>query len=98
MSQILLSEIRGMRTEMNTRLDKLVTAEAFAAEQRRVDERHLILVGDIADERASRKADILNVRQQSEKLAANVRWAFAAIVIPSAGVIAAIFLVLRTHS
>lgn len=38
--QIILDELRGTRREINDRLDKLVTNEAFQAEQRRVDERH----------------------------------------------------------
>jgi len=38
--QIILDELRGTRREINDRLDKLVTTEAFQAEQRRVDDRH----------------------------------------------------------
>ena len=52
--QIILDEVRAVRTDMNTRLDKLVTTEAFAAEQRRVDQQFTNLGQDIVDERVAR--------------------------------------------
>ncbi len=48
-----------MRAEFNARIDRLVTTEAFTAEQRRTDERFAALGQDIQDERLAReKADI----------------------------------------
>ena len=97
-TQIVLDELRALRTDMNARLDKLVTQEAFAAEQRRVDQRHDSLGQDVVDERESRKTAITELKTAQAKTAANVRWAFAAIVLPTAGLVTTIALALRGGS
>jgi len=53
-SEIVLGELRALRTDMNARLDRLVTTEAFAAEQKRVDQQFTNLGQDIVDERIAR--------------------------------------------
>ena len=52
--QIILDEVRAVRSDMNARLDKLVTTEAFTAEQRRVDQQFANQGQDIVDERIAR--------------------------------------------
>lgn len=94
-SEIVLTELRALRTEMNLRLDRLVTTESFADERLRVDQRYNALGQDIVDERVSRKADVESLRTAQAKIAANVKWAFAAIVLPSAGLVTTIVLALR---
>lgn len=98
LAQVVLGELRSLRSEMNQRLDRLVTTEAFAAEQRRVDQRHDALGQDIVDERESRKSAITDLKTQQAKTASNVRWAFAAIVLPTAGLVTTIVLALRGGS
>lgn len=71
-----------LRSEFNLRLDKLVTQEAFNAEQRRVD---VLLAGlgkDIADEQAARKEEMLAAQRRSDRLAVNLRFLAASVVIP----------------
>lgn len=65
----------SIRAEFNQRIDRLVTNEAFAAEQRRVDDKFSSLGREIGEERGARK-------QSFEKLAVNVRWLAASLVIP----------------
>jgi len=105
-TQIILDELRALRIEMNRRLDRSITIESFADERLRVDQRYSNLGQDIVDERASRKAEVLTERTDRKadveslrivqaKIAANVRWAFAAIVLPTAGIITTIVLYAR---
>lgn len=94
-TQIVLDELRALRSEMNQRLDRLVTTESFVDERWRVDQRYNALGQDIVDERVSRKADVESLRNAQAKIAGNVRWAFAAIVLPSAGLVTTIVLALR---
>lgn len=104
LQQMIIGELRTMRAEHNqrldemrrdfsARLDRLVTTEAFAGEQRRVDDRLTDLANDIALERAARttaidaersarKADKVEASVRADKVAANVRWLAAAIVLP----------------
>lgn len=49
--QILREDIAGMRKEFNERLDKLVSREMFALEQRRVDDRFTQMGIELADAR-----------------------------------------------
>lgn len=65
----------SIRSEFNQRIDRLVTNEAFAAEQRRVDDKFGSLGREIGEERGARK-------QSFEKLAVNVRWLAASLVVP----------------
>ena len=53
-TQIVLEELRSLRLEINQRLDRLVTTEAFAAEQRRMDGLLSGINEDIANERVAR--------------------------------------------
>jgi len=105
-TRIILDELRALRTEMNARLDRSVTTESFVDERLRVDQRYNDLERDVVDERVSRKAEVLTERQDRKadveslrivqaKIAANVRWAFAAIVVPTAGIITTIVLYAR---
>lgn len=94
-TRIVLEELRALRTEMNLRLDRLVTTESFVDERLRVDQRYSSLGQDIVDERTSRKTAIEELKIQQAKTAANVRWAFAAIVLPCAGLVTTIVLALR---
>ena len=106
LTRIVLEEVRALRTEMNQRLDRSVTTESFVDERLRVDQRYGALGQDIVDERTSRKAEVLTERTDRKadveslrivqaKIAANVRWAFAAIVLPTAGIITTIVLYAR---
>ncbi|MCG7285348.1 hypothetical protein MHY85_05080 [Cellulomonas sp. ACRRI] len=57
----------AIRAEFNARLDRLVTTEAFAAEQRRVDQRFAEMGQDIVDERLAReKADDREATRRSQ--------------------------------
>lgn len=56
--ELLRSDIRDMRSDFNARLDKLVSTDAFTAEQKRRDELHSSLVQDLADERVARERAI----------------------------------------
>lgn len=69
----LRQDMREGFASLGTRLDKVVTAEAFAAEQRRVDDK----IRDLAD-------DIAAERREREKLTATQRWLIAAILLPIA--------------
>lgn len=83
----------SLRAEFNQRLDRLVTTEAFTAEQRRVDERLASLGQDIVDERLARQ-DELNkaiadrkdafdkVHDRIAKLTANMRWIASSVLLP----------------
>lgn len=88
-------DMRDGFAQSHARLDKLVTAEAFAAEQKRVDGLHKQLLDDIADEREARvKAlgDEQKARQEGDerqqttidKLTTTLRWTAASIVLPIA--------------
>ena len=94
-TQIVLDELRALRIDMNARLDRLVSQEAFSAEQRRVDDRHAALGQDVVDERLARKADVDTLRVSLTKTAANVRWAIAGIILPTALIITMIVIALR---
>jgi hypothetical protein len=63
--QLVLNEVKAVRADMNAgntalraefnaRIDKLVSTEAFTAEQRRVDERFADLGSDLVAEREAR--------------------------------------------
>lgn len=72
----------SLRAEFNQRLDRLVTTEAFTAEQRRVDERLSNLGQDIVDERLARLAEFEKANDRMAKLAANMRWVASALLLP----------------
>lgn len=85
--------VNGLGTRLEARLDKLVSQEAFAAEQRRVDDKMKDLSDDISQERLARAAEI--AREESErtkgdamqqgaldKLGERYRWVVVAIVLP----------------
>jgi len=61
---ILREDIAGLRAEFSARLDRLVTQDAFAAEQRRVDDKFADLGSDIVTEREARMADAQALRKQ----------------------------------
>jgi hypothetical protein len=97
---------RAMRdglAQINARLDKLVSQDAFQAEQRRRDDQYATLMADIADEKAERVAAIEAEKRarergdaaqqaQLDKADANRRWLWAAVVIPIAGIIVTVLL------
>lgn len=65
----------SLRKEFNSRIDRLVTQEAFNAEQRRVDDHIQRLGGDIVKETAERVS-------YQNKLATNMRWLAASVILP----------------
>jgi hypothetical protein len=76
---------RGMRdgfAQANARLDKLVSQDAFQAEQRRVEDRLKAIERDQAEEKADRVAGDERQQAQLDKFASNFRWLFASMVIP----------------
>jgi len=77
---------------INARLDHVVSAPAFAAEQRRIDEALNRLAGDIIAEREDRKVGDLHQQKSLDKLVANQRWIIAAVVVPVALFLASIYL------
>jgi hypothetical protein len=54
---VLRADIADLRADFNARLDRLVTQDAFAGEQRRVDEMIRNLTDDLAQERVERLAE-----------------------------------------
>lgn len=96
----LAASVRDGFTQTNARLDKLVSQDAFIAEQRRVDDRITGLAEMLASEKADRvRADAEEKREreagdmkqqtQLDKFASFFRWLFASMVIPIACVILA---------
>lgn len=103
----LRQDMRDGFNQLGQHLDKVVTAEAFAAEQRRVDDKHRDLAEDIAAERAARQAAIAEEEKAREKgdqrqqesldrLVANQKWIIVTILIPIALFVAN--LLIRTGS
>lgn len=85
--------------QLNSRLDKLVSTEAHAADMRRVDDALTRLAGDLAEEREERLAGDHAQSQALEKAFATtslwVRWIAASLIIPVALFIATILLAQR---
>lgn len=93
--QMIVQQLREMRTEQrqafdsvrsefNQRLDNLVTNGAFAAEQRRVDERNSNLGRELGSERTAREKGDEALERRIDKLTSNMRWIAASLVIPVA--------------
>lgn len=93
LQQMIIDELRGMRqesnqrldsmrSEFNQRLDRLVTTEAFAGEQRRVDDRIADLQAALTAEKEARVSDKKEAEGKTARVAANLRWTAASIVIP----------------
>lgn len=94
---------RGVReglAQINTRLDKLVSQDAFQAEQRRVEDRLKAIEREQAEEKADRisanetekRERLAGDKQQQtqlDKFGTNFRWLFASMVIPIACVVLA---------
>ncbi len=53
--KVLREDLAAFRNEMNTRLDRLVSQDAFEGERRRVDERMAQLGKELVDEVSARK-------------------------------------------
>lgn len=81
--------------QINARLDKLVTTDVFAGEQRRVDDRLKDLADDIAHEREARVSALAEEKksrqegdkaQQStiDKLTNNLKWIVVSLALPVA--------------
>lgn len=97
------TDIRDSFAQLNARLDKLVTTEAFAAEQRRVDDKFRDMAKSIGEAKAS-SVDAMNDERQArkdgdaaqqkliDKLVGNIRWIAVSIVIPIALFVANIYL------
>ena len=81
---LILSSLRDFRQEVNARLDRLVTQEAFQAEQRRVDERNADLAKDIADEQAARIRAFGELEKKSDRLKGWIRWLVGVALVPLA--------------
>lgn len=84
--QTLRSEQRAgfdsIRAEFNQRIDRLVTSEAFTAEQRRVDDRLAQLGRELGEERAIRKAEFEEVARRGDRIVTNVKWLAGSLVLP----------------
>lgn len=76
------SGFTDLRSEINLRLDRLVTNEAFAAEQKRVDERNASLGREMGDERTAREKAVQALEARLDKSATNIRWLAASIIVP----------------
>jgi hypothetical protein len=70
---ILRDDVSGMRKEINTRLDKLVTREAFEAEQRRVDAKISDLGTDLVNETKARTDGDTDIRNTASIAADTAR-------------------------
>jgi hypothetical protein len=93
---LLREDITAMRLDMNARLDRLVTQDAFSAEQRRVNEELARVKADQAteattratadaNEAAARKADNEALESKQAKNGVWIRWGVGlAIGIPGA--------------
>lgn len=86
-------DVRDGFAQSNARLDKLVTAEAFAAEQKRVDGLHQQLseaitrvaaesVADLAEEKQARIDGDKAQQATLDKLASLLKWVWATTVLP----------------
>lgn len=91
----LRQDMREGFANLGQRLDRLVTTEAFTAEQRRVDDKLKDLADDIAAERQQRTqalADEVTHRKDGDaaqqqalnRLIANQKWLVAAVLLPTA--------------
>lgn len=89
----LRADMREGFAQLNSRLDRLVSTDAFAAEQRRVDEKLKDLADDIAAEREQRQIAIGSEKRERErgdsaqqsaldKLIANQKWIIVAVLLP----------------
>lgn len=87
------NDVDGLGKRLEARLDKVVTQEAFNAEQRRVDDKFKDLAEDIAAERALRQAAIdgesvarekgdAHQQEALDRLIANQKWIAIAILLP----------------
>lgn len=93
---LIRSDLRDFRSEVNKRLDTLVSQSSFDAERRRVDDRLKDLADDIAAEREARTLAVEQERlarkryeeaegKKNERTGIWVRWGVtAAIGIPAA--------------
>lgn len=72
---------RGL-SEINSRLDKVVSQDVYAAERDRLYDRIADLQGDLAEEKAERVKGDLNQQNQLDKLVAGLRWTAASVAIP----------------
>lgn len=93
------SEMTRGFADMNARLDRLVSTDAFAAEQRRVDEALATIREDVADEKKARAEAMINERRDREagdrvqqgsldKLVSNQKWIAISVLLPIAFFIA----------
>ncbi|MGN6324504.1 hypothetical protein [Pseudolysinimonas sp.] len=88
---LLRDDLATFRREVNERLDKLVSADAFAAEQRRVDER-IKVVDDklnaevearkaaMAAEEAARKLMAAELEKKNARTGSWIRWTIGTLL------------------
>lgn len=92
--QLFREDMREQFRQTNDWIDRLVTTDAFVAEQRRVDETVASLRTAISDERAARIAALADEKTSREKgdqgqqtqldrLTTNVRWVATSILMPT---------------
>ena len=97
------SEMTRGFADVNARLDRLVSTDAFTAEQRRVDEALATIREDVADEKKARAEALVGERAAREagdgaqqtsldKVVANQKWIAISIVLPIAFFLANIYL------
>lgn len=105
MFQYIRDDLGAFRKEVNERLDKLVTQDAFDAERRRGDELRAALGQDLVEERESRiEADRTEkservaahalIEKRSKQMWAGVQWGVGTLVA-LAGVIVAFLAIVR---
>jgi|SRR5690606_36327524 len=93
----------SVRSEFNQRLERLVSHEAFQAEQRRVDDKFLSLTAAVLDERTSRIADVQEevtsrsgaineISLRVNRISNNLKWAVAAVILPTVMFIATLIM------
>lgn len=87
-------DLAAFRQEVNTRLDRLVTQDAFEAERRRVDERIAGIGRELNAEKLARKEEATEFRGEIAKIGVWVRWSLSlAIAVP--GAVGAILIILK---
>ncbi|HEX6685012.1 MAG TPA: hypothetical protein VF062_19640 [Candidatus Limnocylindrales bacterium] len=83
---------------VNANLREKVSQDVYAADQRRMDDRVADLKVDHAEEKVERKAGDDKQQILLDKLATNLKWAFATILLPVMFFAADIYLSLRKQS
>lgn len=76
-------------------LSKMVDQGVYAADQRRMDDRVADIKVDIAEEKVERKSGDDKQQILLDKMAANLKWLAAAVLLPTAFFAVTVYLSLR---